>query len=601
MNDQEKIRIHELVLKSFDETITPQECRELESLVAGSPGARACYQQCMDMIFGMEKTRELINRKLEMGLTLESITSAGLDLPSPQKGSLPESLTEIHLKNDKDQILSDIIEQDLIDRERGSEAKTGPDNHTRQNGFGRSQSRKPLSNKDRILFIARFAAIVLIAVSVVVLDRWFQRLANQPRQVVATLNDQIDAQWDKAYEVPMDEGDMVQGYYHLTGGFAKIDFHNGAVVVLEGPAELRLNAEDNLLLHSGKAYARVPEEAIGFSINTEQAKIIDLGTEFGVHVNESRNLELHVLQGETLLIAGKSGAGKDTRKVQTGQAREVDTNTNRIRPIEINENAFARAIHSKTKHIWRGRPFSLASVVAGGDGFSRGQPQTGIDPASGGIHLSGKHGNDRYGSGVYSPVPDRPFVDGVFVPNGDDDVIASTGLTYEGFPTTHNNYWSDISAYPQTIASIYNYNFNQYNQMVANLTFDKEVTAQRTSQSVLYMHANSGITFDLTSIRQFLGPVEIARFTAFCGLPNTIPEVEDALKSEFWVLLDGECVFHHRYERIDSRIQPIYVPIKSTHRFLTLAATDGGDHIGFDWCVFGDPELCLRNQYTASD
>ena len=37
----------------------------------------------------------------------------------------------------------------------------------------------------------------------------------------------------------------------------------------------------------------------------------------------------------------------------------------------------------------------------------------------------------------------------------------------------------------------------------------------------------------------------------------------------------------------------IVVPIDENDRFLTLAATDGGNGIDWDWIMFGDPQLEL--------
>ena len=39
-------------------------------------------------------------------------------------------------------------------------------------------------------------------------------------------------------------------------------------------------------LHRGTVVAKIPQQAIGFSIDTETAKLVDYGTEFGVHVAE---------------------------------------------------------------------------------------------------------------------------------------------------------------------------------------------------------------------------------------------------------------------------------------------------------------------------
>ena len=44
---------------------------------------------------------------------------------------------------------------------------------------------------------------------------------------------------------------------------------------------------------------------------------------------------------------------------------------------------------------------------------------------------------------------------------------------------------------------------------------------------------------------------------------------------------------------------PINIPIGDNERFLTLAATDGGHEIDYNWITFGDPRLELLS--TASE
>ena len=43
------------------------------------------------------------------------------------------------------------------------------------------------------------------------------------------------------------------------------------------------------------------------------------------------------------------------------------------------------------------------------------------------------------------------------------------------------------------------------------------------------------------------------------------------------------------------------MPIYDKDRFLTLAATDGGDGIHFDWIIFGDPRLEMVSVNTTAD
>ena len=43
---------------------------------------------------------------------------------------------------------------------------------------------------------------------------------------------------------------------------------------------------------------------------------------------------------------------------------------------------------------------------------------------------------------------------------------------------------------------------------------------------------------------------------------------------------------------------PVAIPIGENDRFLTLAATDGGNGINWDWIMFGDPRLELAAKTT---
>jgi hypothetical protein len=83
----------------------------------------------------------------------------------------------------------------------------------------------------------------------------------------------------------------------LADGLAEVTFNDGARVILEGPAELRIQAAGDALLRTGRLAARVPEHATTFNLRTEHLHIVDLGTEFGVVTNDEGGAEVHVFQG----------------------------------------------------------------------------------------------------------------------------------------------------------------------------------------------------------------------------------------------------------------------------------------------------------------
>lgn len=88
------------------------------------------------------------------------------------------------------------------------------------------------------------------------------------------------------------------GDYQLAAGRMGLSFADGAQMVVEGPAHLSLLSPSRARLINGKAAAHVPEGARGFTVETPGVEVVDLGTEFGVSVNEAGVSDVHVFRGE---------------------------------------------------------------------------------------------------------------------------------------------------------------------------------------------------------------------------------------------------------------------------------------------------------------
>ena len=86
------------------------------------------------------------------------------------------------------------------------------------------------------------------------------------------------------------------GRHRLVLGIAEISFRNGAVVVLEAPAELEIVGPARAFVHSGQVVVRAEGDAKGFVLETPRATVVDLGTEFGVKV-ASHDTEVDVFEG----------------------------------------------------------------------------------------------------------------------------------------------------------------------------------------------------------------------------------------------------------------------------------------------------------------
>src|SRR5690606_3785239 len=120
-------------------------------------------------------------------------------------------------------------------------------------------------------------------------------------------------------------------------------------------------------------------------------------------------------------------------------------------------------------------------------------------------------------------VSGNEFVDGVFIPDGNDGreviPISSTGLTITGFPKTSGEAWDLIRNGP--VAS-------QHSPVAGGIDFTKD------GRSLLGLHANAGITFDLAPIRKATGAGGM-RFTAKLAYFGK----EGANHAEVRVFIDG--------------------------------------------------------------
>lgn len=106
----------------------------------------------------------------------------------------------------------------------------------------------------------------------------------------------------------------------LDQGLAEITFGDGAVLVLEGPAQLELKSASRGFLHAGRAVTQVPPKAVGFVLETARANVLDLGTEFGVSVDGAGDTMVQVFDGVVVTDFKDGKAQGEGRRLTAGQA-----------------------------------------------------------------------------------------------------------------------------------------------------------------------------------------------------------------------------------------------------------------------------------------
>ena len=406
---------------------------------------------------------------------------------------------------------------------------------------------------------------------------------------VATLTDSINAAWADGAG-PMEKGTRLAARsreFYLREGLAKLVFDNNAMVVIEGPAEFELLAEDQIKLRHGRVYAAVPREAIGFTISTPQSRIIDLGTEFGVQADPYGDVHLHVIKGKTTLIAG----GKSTRvnlEVREGQAKNVSGTTLKVSDVPCETGLFVRDISSDHKFVWKGQPsIDVADIVRNGNGLGTGNSHVRLHPVRG-------FSNEQHHAGAmdtakgYLPIKEHPFIDGIFIPDG-TTVISTQGDAFENFPATGSLYCCDLLANP--VPGI----LTTASNPACTINFNGQEYSDRGKPCIV-MHSNRGITFDLDAIRKFYRS-GIGQFTAQIGLANL---EDNAASANFYVIVDGRLRYSLLQYNQKDVLNPIAIAIEDEDRFLTLATTDGEGpdasegRVLNQWCIFAEPVLKLE-------
>ena len=274
--------------------------------------------------------------------------------------------------------------------------------------------------------------------------------------------------------------------------------------------------------------------------------------------------------GLTAVFAGVKRAER-----VTNMAAEREYHASR-KGLEQEIATLRREIHTLT-----GQPVDLADIVGGGDGRGTGKPRTGIHPKTGKAVPPQPIGFlTNLVANTPKPGP-TPAVNAVFIPSGPEPVtVTTTGIAVSGLPATSVTGWDAIRNGPVK---------DQFSTIL------NEVDYTGAEHSLLGIHANAGITFDLTEIRRLTRLVH-PRFTAVVGYGGRTPEIG----ADYFVCLDGEILATGRIGRDDGGTA-IDIPLPETSRFLTLISTDAGNGISHDQIFFGNPWIVSEPQPLPAD
>jgi hypothetical protein len=183
--------------------------------------------------------------------------------------------------------------------------------------------------------VAALATMLLIGVSV-----YSVRLIAERSSIVGQLTQANGCLWDVSAQ-DLAVGSLLHAgqTLRLRSGRALVTFACGAQMIIEGPTSVRLTSTSQADLTQGRVGAKVPTQAIGFTVTTQSAHFVDLGTEFTLTLEASKACTLQVFDGlvELRLFDRDGHTIQQRLRISEGSAVRLDATGHDVVSIPYDE------------------------------------------------------------------------------------------------------------------------------------------------------------------------------------------------------------------------------------------------------------------------
>lgn len=394
-------------------------------------------------------------------------------------------------------------------------------------------------------------------------------------------------------------GDRIE----VASGLVQVDYYSGASIILQGPCAFVPTGNSSGRIEYGNLTGNVTHG--DFVLTTPTAKVIDLGTEFGVSVDGVARTDVCVFDGEVRVLAGLHGdddaasvllqEGMSARVASGGQIREVP---------DLEVHRFARELPSSAGGELAEGQVSVVDLFSGSVNHTRRlagviAPDTGDSDRHPWLRVDGPGYSVASG---YCKTSWHPFVDGVFIPadTGTDICIDSAGTTVDLPPSTGRT-WGPIWSRRRIPGTALRASQEDY---WGTDTLDGVISRLAECKTgMIGIHANVGVTFDLVEVRKYWGRSANSFATSISNLDNSmkrLPEwsADKRFTADVRVFVDGELRESRLdFGRSDGELQ-LTAALGESDRFLTVVCTDAsqGERSGYDaydHVVLIDPILTL--------
>jgi ferric-dicitrate binding protein FerR (iron transport regulator) len=134
-------------------------------------------------------------------------------------------------------------------------------------------------------------------------------------------------------------GDWVVGHMArlnhvaLIRGSVQMRLSSGVLLDVSAPVEMTLVDDMHVRVLSGRITADVGDEGKGFVIETPQARVVDLGTRFGVDASDAALTSVLVFQGQVEVY--EKGATQPVALLNTGEGMRIDNHRRASRIVSV--------------------------------------------------------------------------------------------------------------------------------------------------------------------------------------------------------------------------------------------------------------------------
>jgi hypothetical protein len=138
----------------------------------------------------------------------------------------------------------------------------------------------------------------------------------------------------------------VGDHLQIDEGALELTFDVGVQVTIFGPADFKITSPMSIHCQRGRVTTLVGEGGKGFVVQTPQAKVVDLGTQFGLSISDTGETEVVVFQGEVdMSYAPSTGtATAPARRMRQGEALLLNKSGEFQRVVAVQRNDFLRTV-----------------------------------------------------------------------------------------------------------------------------------------------------------------------------------------------------------------------------------------------------------------